>query len=149
MGGVHSATYNPVAVIVDAPLGFVRRAEAITGPPAKVSGVVPAGESTNLQLDTVITWARPAMAQWYDVWIGPDSDHLVLVSDEQAARAYVPTLALDSTYYIRIDAVNSLGTTAGDATSFSTWASDDIQLDSAGNPVTDSSGEYIDTRTPA
>lgn len=121
------------------------RREQITAVPAKVSGVYPADTATNLQLDTVITWNRPAQGQWYDVYIGPNAGALVQVGDEQAARAYVPTLALDSTYYIRIDAGNSIGTTTGDVTSFSTWASANILLDENDNPITDENGEYIET----
>lgn len=121
-------------------------AEAITGPPAKVSGVYPADAATNLQLDVVITWDRPAMAQLYDVWIGPNAGALVKVGDAQAARAYVPTLALDSTYYIRIDSSNTEGTTTGDVTSFSTWASADIAFSDDGiTPATDDYGGYIET----
>lgn len=122
-----------------------RRSEEITGPPAKVSGVSPANEAIHIQLDQVITWARPAMAQWYDVYIGETALTLVKVGDAQAARSYVPTLALDTTYYIRIDSGNSEGTTTGDVTSFSTWASDDILTDGDGVPVTDQNGEYIET----
>lgn len=128
------------------------RAETITGPPAKVSTInlvrgsysVAASGATNQQLDVSVQWARPAMAQRYDVYIGPSAESLVLVSDNQSARVYVPTLALDSTYYMRIDAVNSLGTTTGDVFSFSTWASADIETTDAGIPVTSSDGEYVE-----
>lgn len=134
-----------------------RQSEIVTGPPSKVSTInlvrtgysVAAANATNQQLDVSVQWARPSMAQSYDVYIGPNSGALVLVSDNQSARVYVPTLALDSTYYMRIDSVNTEGTTTGDVFSFSTWASSDIQLDEpGGNPVTDDQGNYIDTRTP-
>ena len=68
------------------------------------------------------------------------------MSEDQTARAYVPTsLALDSTYYFRIDAVNEFGTTTGDVCLFSTWAAADVLLDESGNPITDENGEYIET----
>lgn len=121
------------------------RAEAITAAPAKVSGVYPADAATNLQLDTVITWDRPAMAQWYDVYIGATAETLVKVGDAQLARTFVPTLALDSTYYLQINSGNSIGLTPGDVTSFSTWASANILLDENDNPITDENGEYIET----
>jgi len=129
------------------------RAEAITGPPAKVSAInlvrgsysVAADGATNQQLDVSVQWSRPSMAQRYDVYIGPNAGALVLVSDNQSARVYVPTLALDSTYYMRIDSVNTEGTTTGDVFSFSTWASADILLDENNDPITDSTGEYIET----
>jgi len=84
------------------------------------------------------------MANTCDVWVGPDDGSLLKVSSDQAARAYVPTLALDSTYYIRIDAKNSLGTTAGDVTSLSTWSIDDILTDENGTPLTDETGAYLE-----
>ena len=128
-------------------------AEPITGPPAKVSTInlvrsgysVAAANATNQQLDVSVQWSRPSMAQSYDVYIGPNSGDLVLVSDNQSARVYVPTLALDSTYYMRIDSVNTEGTTTGDAFSFSTWAAADILLDENDDPITDENGEYIET----
>ena len=133
------------------------RVEAITGPPTKVSAAtlvrgaysVSADGATNQQLDVSIQWARPAQARWYDVYLDTVDPPVTRVSDDQAARVFVPTLALDTTYYLRIDAANALGSTEGDVLSFSTWASTDIQLDEPGGyPVTDSNGEYIDTRTP-
>jgi hypothetical protein len=126
-------------------LGRGRRGEAITGVPAKVSGVIPADTATYIQLDQVISWNRPAMAQSYDVWIGATAGTLVQVANDQAARVFVPTLALDSTYYIRIDSVNTFGTTTGDVTSFSTWAAANILLDENDDPITDENGEYIET----
>lgn len=126
--------------------GFSRkRAEQITSAPANVSGVSPADGSTNLQLDITISWNRPSMAKWYDVYFGETAETLALVSDGQLARTYAPTLALDKTYYLRIDAGNSLGTTTGDVVSFSTWASTDIETDELGAPLTDETGKYIET----
>lgn len=85
------------------------------------------------------------MAQRYDVYIGATAETIALVSDDQLARAYVPTLALDSTYFLRIDSVNTIGTTTGDVVSFSTWSIEDILTDGDGVPVTDGNGEYIET----
>lgn len=133
--------------------GFKRRRVSITGPPSKVSGIVltrgtysvAASGATNQQLDVIVEWPRPAMAQRYDVYIGATAETIALVSDDQVARAYVPTLELDSTYYLRIDSVNTLGTTTGDVVSFSTWSIEDILTDGDGVPVTDGNGEYIET----
>lgn len=86
------------------------------------------------------------MARSYDVYFGTSAGSIALVSNDQAARAYVPTgLELDSTYYFRIDSVNEFGTTTGDVCSFSTWAAVDILLDESGSPITDENGEYIET----
>lgn len=121
-----------------------RSAEPITAAPDKVAGVVPLDAAVNLQLDQVITWSRSAMARSYDVWVGPNAGALVKVSAAQSAKSYVPTLALDSTYYLRIDSVNPLGTTAGDVTSFSTWAINDILTDEDSVPLTDETGAYLE-----
>ena len=122
------------------------RAEQITGPPAKASIVSPANGAVNQQLDVYLSWAKPSMARRYDVYFGSTAGTIALVSEDQTARAYVPTgLALDSTYYFRIDSVNEFGTTTGDVCSFSTWAAADVLLDESGNPITDEIGEYIET----
>ena len=120
--------------------------EEITSPPAKVSIVSPANGAVNQQLDIYLSWAKPPMARRYDVYFGSTAGTIALVSEDQTARAYVPTgLALDSTYYFRIDSVNEFGTTTGDVCSFSTWAAADVLLDESGNPITDENGEYIET----
>ena len=122
------------------------RPEQITGPPAKVSIVSPANGAVNQQLDVYLSWIKPSMARRYDVYFGATAETIALVSAGQTARVYVPTdLALDSTYYFRIDSVNEFGTTTGDVCSFSTWAAADILLDESGIPITDENGEYIET----
>ena len=117
--------------------------ELIDSPPDKVSSTVPSNLSVNLQLDQTISWERPAKAQSYDVYLGTTAETLVLVSDGQIARTFVPTLVLSTTYYFRIDSVNTLGTTTGDVVSFSTWNADDIWTDQDGVPWTDQDGIYI------
>ena len=120
--------------------------EEITSPPAKVSIVSPANGAVNQQLDVYLSWAKPPMARRYDVYFGSTAGTIALVSVGQTARVYVPTgLALDSTYYFRIDSVNEFGTTTGDVCSFSTLAAADVLLDESGNPITDENGEYIET----
>ena len=123
-----------------------KRAEKITGPPVKVSIISPANGTVNQQLDVYMSWVKPSMARSYDVYFGTSAGSIVQVSSDQAARVYAPSgLALDSTYYFRIDVVNEFGTTAGDVCSFSTWAADDVLLDENGDPITDEQGYYIDT----
>ena len=122
-----------------------RRREVIDSPPDKVASITPSNLSVNLQLDQTISWARPARAQSYDVYLGTTVETLVLVSDGQVARVFVPTLVLDTTYYFRVDSVNTLGTTTGDVISFSTWASTSIETDEFGTPLTDEEGRYLET----
>ena len=156
MGGVFAPMVQSVKAGILSPISgaAIRRAEPITGPPAKVSTInlvrsgysVPAADATNQQLDVYVQWSRPSMAQSYDVYIGSTAGTIALASEDQPARAYVPTgLALDSTYYFRIDAVNEFGTTYGDVCSFSTWASTDIETDELGIPLTDERGDYLET----
>lgn len=146
MGGISSPITAPVADAVSAAISKHRHAEKITGPPSKVSAVSPANGAVNQQLDVYLSWSKPAMAQRYDVYFGSAAETIALVSAGQTARAYVPAgLALDSTYYFRIDAVNDFGTTAGDVCSFSTWAAADIETDELGNPLTDERGKYLET----
>lgn len=123
----------------------LRRREVINSPPDKVTSITPSNLSVNLQLDQTISWGRPLRAQSYDVYLGTTAETIVLVSDGQVARVFVPTLALDTTYYFRIDAVNTLGTTTGDVISFSTWESTSIETDELGTPLTDEEGRYLET----
>ena len=124
----------------------LHRPEQITAPPAKVAVVSPPNGVVNQQLDVYLSWGKPSMALRYDVYFGSTAGTIALVSEDQAARAYGPTgLALDSTYYFRIDSVNDLGTTVGDVYSFSTWAAADIETDELGNPLTDERGRYLET----
>lgn len=119
------------------------RREVIDSPPDKVTSIIPINLSVNLQLDQIISWGRSPRAQSYDVYLGTAAETLVLVSDGQIARTFVPTLVLSTTYYFRIDAANTLGTTAGDVISFSTWNADDIWVDENDVPWTDQDGIYI------
>ena len=119
-------------------------AEVIDAAPDKVSVVSPADSSTNIQLDAVITWSKPVKAQWYNVYFDTVNPPITKVSDRQLARTYVPVLSLDDTYYYRIDAGNSIGVTAGDVITFSTWSVEDILVDENDIPITDENGVYIE-----
>ena len=85
------------------------------------------------------------MAKWYDVYFDTVNPPVTKVSNDQAQTTYNPTLALDGTYYLRINAANALGETAGDVVTFSTWAAADVLLDENDDPITDENGEYIET----
>ena len=119
-------------------------AEVIDAAPDKVSVGSPADSSTNIQLDAVITWNKPVKAQWYNVYFDTVNPPITKVSDGQLARTYVSELSLDDTYYYRIDAGNSIGVTAGDVITFSTWSVEDILVDENDIPITDENGVYIE-----
>ena len=148
MDGISSPITSLVADVVSSLISRQRIAEKITTPPTKVAIVYPANGAVNQQLDIYLSWVKPPMARSYDVYFGETAETLTLVgTGGQVTRVCTPPipLALDSTYYFRIDSVNDLGTTAGDVCSFSTWAADDILTDENGIPITDENGEYIET----
>lgn len=99
-----------------------RVAELTPGPPVKVSGVVPINDAVNVQIDHTITWGRSSRAKWYDVYLDTDNPPTTKVSDNQTERSFVPTLALDTTYYLKINAANALGEAVGDVVTFTTVA---------------------------
>ncbi len=95
----------------------------IAGPPAPPSGPSPATASTAVPISTSLTWTASAGASTYDVAFGTTSSPQV-VSAGQAATSYTPPAALSyaTTYYWRITARNSGGSTAGPLWSFTTGA---------------------------
>jgi len=138
-------------IIFGSPFGSIRgvgrKPEEITAPPGQVVAYSILDGAVNQQLDLEIRWAKPSMAQRYDVYFGETVEGITLASEGQTARAYIPTLALDSTYYYRIDSKNTIGTTLGDVRSFSTWASAAILTTDEGIPITTNTGEYIEITT--
>lgn len=115
----------------------------ITSLPLQAHSITPADGAVHIQLDQVITWLSDNQAQSYDVYFGTSATP-PLVSPGQSQRAYVPSLSLGQTYYLRIDARNSLGTTTGNVISFSTWDESEIWTTNDGIPVTTHQGEYIE-----
>jgi len=91
-------------------------------PPSKAINPSPGNGSTN-QLPTVdLSWSNGGGATSYDVYFGtdttPDSSEFKV---NQTGISYDPgTLSYNTTYYWRIDAKNSSGTTTGDVWSFTT-----------------------------
>ena len=116
----------------------------VTEAPLKAHTLVPADAAVHIQLDQVLSWSSNWQAQTYDVYLDTVTPPVTKVAADQRARSYVPTLALGETYYWRVDAKNTIGTTTGDVLSFSTWAETDIWTDGDGNPWTDQDGNYIE-----
>ena len=116
----------------------------VTAAPLKAHTLSPADEAVHIQLDQVLSWRSDWQAQTYDVYLDTVTPPVTKVAADQRARSFVPTLALGETYYWRVDAKNTIGTTTGDVLSFSTWAETDIWTDGDGNPWTDQDGSYIE-----
>ena len=116
----------------------------VTEAPLKAHTLAPADAAVHIQLDQVLSWSSNWQAQTYDVYLDTVTPPVTKVAADQRARSFVPTLALGETYYWRVDAKNTIGTTTGDVLSFSTWAEADIWTDGDGNPWTDQDGNYIE-----
>jgi len=89
-------------------------------PPSKATSPTPGDGLTGQDRNVDVSWANGGGATSYDVYFGedssPDSGEL---KGNQSGRSYNPgTLAYGTTYYWRVDAKNSLGTTTGDVWSF-------------------------------
>ena len=116
----------------------------VTETPLKAHTLGPTNGAIHIQLDQVLSWSSNWQAQTYDVYLDTVTPPVTKVSTDQRARSFVPTLVLGETYYWRVDAKNTIGTTTGDVLSFSTWAEADIWTDGDGNPWTDQDGNYIE-----
>lgn len=92
------------------------------GLPAQASLVSPGNGSTNVDNDANIDWGAGARATSYNVYFGTDStpDAGELLGSTASTFWSLPTLAWNTTYYWRIDSVNSTGTTTGSVWSFTT-----------------------------
>ena len=116
----------------------------VTEAPLKAHTLGPTNEAIHIQLDQVLSWLSNWQAQTYDVYLDTVTPPVAKVSTDQRARSFVPTLVLGQTYYWRVDAKNTIGTTTGDVLSFTTWAEADIGTDGNGNPWTDQNDNYIE-----
>ena len=116
----------------------------VTEAPLKAHTLSPANGAVHIQLDQILSWSSNWQAQTYDVYLDTVTPPVTKVATDQRARSFVPTLVLGETYYWRVDAKNTIGTTTGDVLSFSTWAETDIWTDGDGNPWTDQDGNYIE-----
>jgi hypothetical protein len=111
-------------------------------PPDKVAGPSPADGAPDVPLTTDLGWGAAARADSYDVYIGTDQSAITAAdtgSPEFMGNltdlTYDPgTLDYSTTYYWRIDSVNTAGTTPGDVWSFTTEASPTTPPDKVTGP---------------
>jgi len=125
-GGASSSMY----IVVVVPIG--------TSAPEPATNPSPANGATGIWLDTNLSWTAGSGAASHNVYFGtdstPDSGEL---KGNQFGTSYDPsTMSADTTYYWRIDEVNSNGTTTGTIWSFTTG-------DGIAELGTSSSGHYV------
>jgi hypothetical protein len=100
----------------------------ISAPPAVPVYLSPANGATGLALSTELAWAPGSgggLPDNYDVYFGTTTPP-PQVATGVTTTEYQPYLLPSSTYYWKIDAVNTLGTATGPVWSFSTRTDDTI-----------------------
>jgi len=97
--------------------------------PAAASGFSPANNATDVSVDVDLRWSAGARAVSHDVYLGTDQTTVTSAGrtdtstfrGNQRTTTFDPgTLNQNTTYYWRIDEVNSGGTTKGSVNSFKT-----------------------------
>ena len=89
-------------------------------PPGKATSPSPSTSATGVDSSTDLSWTAGSGATSHDVYFGTSNPPSFV--QNQAGTTYDPgALNDDTTYYWRIDEVNSSGTTTGDVWSFTTW----------------------------
>jgi len=97
--------------------------EAAPSPPGQASNPSPANSATGVSVTADLNWTAGSGATSHDVYFGTSSPGAS--QGNQAATTYdTGTMSNDTTYYWRIDEVNSGGTTTGTVWSFTTEPKD-------------------------
>ncbi|MBN1642087.1 MAG: protease inhibitor I42 family protein [Anaerolineae bacterium] len=96
-----------------------------TEPPGPATNPTPADGATGVSTTPTLSWTVGAGAESHDVYFGTNpAPGSAEFQGNRAGTSFAPgTLALDTTYYWRIDEVNSVGTTTGAVWSFTTRSS--------------------------
>ena len=94
--------------------------------PGKATNPNPADEATDVSINADLSWTAGRNTMSHDVYFGTDStpDIGEFQGNQKATTYDLDTLEYNTTYYWRIDEINSYGTTAGDVWSFTTVAGD-------------------------
>jgi hypothetical protein len=135
-GNQTAVTYDPGTMITSTyywRIDSVNVAGTTTGqvwsftvePPAKVVGPGPFDTAQGIDVDADLSWVTSPGAESYDVYFGtdPTPDSGEFKGNQTAITYSLSTLSANTTYYWRIDAINTLGTTTGDVYSFTTMPS--------------------------
>lgn len=84
----------------------------------------PYNGATGVDVNTSLSWIPGALAQSHDIYFATNSGFTGASPVNQNGASYNPgTLSYDTTYYWRVDSVNSGGTTPGATWSFTTASS--------------------------
>ena len=88
----------------------------------QISNASPGDDATDVNIEANLTWTNPTGTTETIVYFGEDStpDAGELVIEEEIATTYNPTLAVDTTYYWKVDIVHAGGTETGVTYSFTT-----------------------------
>ena len=94
--------------------------ESAATPPELATNPSPADGATGISVNRTLQWEPAALASSHDVYFGTT---ILDFQGNQTSTSFNPgTLAPLTTYYWRVDEVNSLGTTTGNVWSFTTAA---------------------------
>jgi len=88
-------------------------------PPGQASSPSPADSATDVAVDTDLSWTAGSGADSHDVYFGTSSPG-AFQGNQTATTFDTGSMSNDTTYYWRIDEVNSAGTTTGAVWSFTT-----------------------------
>lgn len=92
------------------------------GLPAQAAVISPANGATNVDFNANLDWSSAARASSYNVYFGtdPTPDAGEFIGTSLLSFRSLGPLAYNTTYYWRVDSVNSAGTTTGSVWSFTT-----------------------------
>ncbi|MHC4397038.1 MAG: phage tail protein [Planctomycetota bacterium] len=101
--------------------------EPETEPPGQASNPSPADTATDVSLYADLSWTAGSGATSHDVYFGTSSPGSS--QGNQTATTYDPgTMDANTTYYWRIDEINTVGTTTGVVWSFTTGAGGETSM---------------------
>jgi len=129
---------NPQGVTVGNVWSFTTE----SGVPDQVTGGSPANGQANVAVSRNLTWPAASGASSYAVYL--DGDLLATTT----TRSVAVTLAYDTTYTWRVDAIGPGGTTTGSTMTFSTVASATVDPDPPGLPDLPGLGRRYVVPTP-
>jgi hypothetical protein len=117
--------------------GTLTVTEASTPPPGQPGNPTPANGATSVSVDQDLSWGAASGATSYAVYLGtsPSLGSGDLLGNQTGTSLNLGTLPFSTTYYWRIDAINSGGTTAGSTWSFTTEADTPTPPGAPGNPT--------------
>lgn len=99
----------------------------LTDPPGKIVNPYPTPGQTGVSVNVECAWVPPPgpATSGYDIYFGEGSIPEEVTLADSTDRFFDPTTAVgplsyDTTYYWRVDAKNSIGTTTGDQLTFTT-----------------------------